>query len=51
VEARGFVILRIAASEVLKDPVAVADAVVRAAIPLRQSLRDCHLPMNGEDPS
>jgi very-short-patch-repair endonuclease len=48
-EANGFHVMRIAASDVLKDPAAVAEAIVQAADPLRQSLRDCQLPMNGED--
>ena len=48
-EAQGHHVLRIPASEVLADVGATADAIVRMAIPLRQSLRDCHLPMNGED--
>ena len=46
---KGYTVLRIPASAVLKDAAAVADSVVLAAIPLRQSLPDCHLPMNGED--
>jgi very-short-patch-repair endonuclease len=48
-EAKGYRVLRIPASEVLADVNATAQAIVRAADPLRQSLRDCHLPMNGED--
>jgi very-short-patch-repair endonuclease len=47
--AKGYHVLRIPASEVLADPGATAEAIVRAAGPLRQSLRDCHLPMNGEN--
>ena len=46
---KGYTVLRIPASDVLKDAAVVADKVVQAARPLRQSLRDCHLPMNGED--
>ena len=47
---KGFNVLRIPASDVLKDVDLVVGAIVaRAAAPLRQSLRDCHLPMNGED--
>jgi very-short-patch-repair endonuclease len=48
-KAKGYRVLRIPASEVLADVSATAQAIVRAADPLRQSLRDCHLPMNGED--
>lgn len=48
-EARGYRVLRIPATEVLADVSAVALGVVEMARPLRQSLRDCHLPMNGED--
>ena len=48
-QSRGYRVLRIPATEVLADAGAVAASVVRAAAPLRQSLRDCHLPMNGED--
>lgn len=48
-ESRGYRVLRIAATEVLADAGAVAASVVQTAAPLRQSLRDCHLPMNGED--
>jgi len=48
-EGKGYRVLRIPASEVLADPSATAEAIVRAANPLRQPLRDCHLPMNGED--
>jgi very-short-patch-repair endonuclease len=48
-EAKGYRVLRIPASDVLADMSATAEAIVRAASPLRQSLRDCHLPMNGED--
>jgi len=46
---KGYTVLRVPASEVLKDAAAVAAGVVAAAAPLRQSLRDCHLPVNGED--
>ena len=46
---KGFEVLRIPANEVLLDVSAVAETVVRAASPLRQSLRDCHLPASGED--
>ena len=46
---KGFTVLRIPASDILKDVAAAAEMVVLAARPLRQSLRDCHLPMNGED--
>jgi very-short-patch-repair endonuclease len=48
-QSKGYRVLRIPASEVLADPGATAEAVVRVANPLRQSLRDCHLPINGED--
>jgi len=48
-QAKGYQVLRIPASEVLADPSATAEAIVRAASPLRQSLRDCHLPINGEE--
>ena len=48
-QAKGYQVPRIAASEVLADPSATAEAIVRAASPLRQSLRDCHLPINGEE--
>ena len=48
-EAKGYRILRIPASDVLADVGATAQAIVQMANPLRQSLRDRHLPMNGED--
>lgn len=48
-ESRGYRVLRVLATEVLADANAVAASVVQMAGPLRQSLRDCHLPMNGED--
>ena len=48
-EKMGYNLLRIPASEVLRDVGVVAQSVLSAAIPVRQSLRDCHLPMNGED--
>jgi very-short-patch-repair endonuclease len=48
-ESKGYRVVRIPASEVLSDAGAIAQAIVRMAAPLRQSLRDCHLPMNGED--
>ncbi|MDE2597898.1 MAG: endonuclease domain-containing protein [Sphingomonadales bacterium] len=48
-EQKGFTVVRLMASDVLNDVAAAAEAVVRAATPLRQSLRDCHLPVNGED--
>ena len=46
---KGYSILRLAAVDVLRDPFEAAISVVAVAGPLRQSLRDCHLPMNGED--
>ena len=46
---KGYNVLRLLASDILKDVSAAAEAVARAASPLRQPLRDCHLPMNGED--
>lgn len=46
---KGYAVLRIPAADILKDASGVAEAIVRTALPLRQSLRDCHLPMNGED--
>ena len=46
--AKGFKVVRIPASEVLTDAPDVAERLARFAAPLRQSLRDCHLPMNGE---
>ena len=49
IRGRGYTIVRLAAADVLRDPVAAAESVVSAASPLRQSLRACHLPMNGED--
>ncbi len=48
-ETKGYRVLRIPASDVLADVSATAQAIMQAADPLRQSLRDCHLPMNGED--
>ena len=48
-QSKGYRVVRIPASEVLADAGATAQAIVRMARPLRQSLRDCHLPMNGED--
>jgi very-short-patch-repair endonuclease len=47
--SKGFRVVRVPASEVLADAGAVAESIVEMAGPLRQSLRDCHLPMNGED--
>ena len=49
IRGRGYTMLRLAAADVLRDPVAAAENVVSAASPLRQSLRACHLPMNGEE--
>ena len=46
---KGYTVLRITASAVLQNAHEVAESVVLAAIPLRQPLRGCHLPMNGED--
>jgi very-short-patch-repair endonuclease len=47
---KGYGILRLPASLVLSDMEAALDAIVaQTEGPLRQSLRDCHLPMNGED--
>ena len=46
---KGYTIVRLAAADVLRDPAEAAASVVAVAGPLRQSLRDCHLPMNGED--
>ena len=45
----GYTVLRLAAADVLRDVAQAAESVVQIALPLRQSLRDCHLPMNGED--
>ena len=46
---KGFTVLHIPASDILRDVSAVAESVMKAAAPLRQSLRDCHLPTSGED--
>jgi very-short-patch-repair endonuclease len=48
-EQKGYRIVRLPAADVLNDPAIAAADIVRAASPLRQSLRDCHLPVNGED--
>jgi very-short-patch-repair endonuclease len=48
-EAQGYIVLRIPASEVLRDASGIAASVAAAASPLRQSLRACHLPTSGED--
>jgi very-short-patch-repair endonuclease len=48
-ETKGCRVLRIAASDILKNASEVAASVVQSARPLRQSLRDCHLPTSGED--
>ena len=49
IRGKGYTILRFAAADILRDPVEAAESVVAVAAPLRQSLRDCHLPMNGEE--
>lgn len=48
-EQRGFRVIRIASADVLADVEGIAAGLARTVSPLRQSLRDCHLPMNGED--
>ena len=48
-DERGYKVLRIPASEVLANPGCIAENIVRAAEPLCQSLRDRHLPVNGEE--
>ena len=48
-QGAGYTILRLAAADVLRDVAQAAESVVQTALPLRQSLRDCHLPVNGED--
>ena len=49
IRGRGYTMLRLAAADVLRDPLEAATSIVSVADPLRQSLRDCHLPMNGEE--
>jgi very-short-patch-repair endonuclease len=47
-EEQGYSVLRIAAADVLKNADEAAQAIVSfAASPLRQPLRDCHLPVPG----
>lgn len=47
---KGYNVLRLPASMILSSMEQALQAIVaRLENPLRQSLRDCHLPMNGED--